>query len=155
MVVNHGRKQIVRGGDGVEIAGEVQIDILHRHDLRITAARRAAFQPKTWAEGRLAERNRRFFAHYMERIGKSHTGRSFALTRRRRIDGRHQDELPVRALLDTLPNGRRDFRLELSVKLQLVLRDAKRFRNLPNWFDHSLLGNFHIALHTFPLLKTL
>ena len=43
VVVDHRRQQIVRRRDRVEIAGEVKVDVLHRHDLGITAARRAAF----------------------------------------------------------------------------------------------------------------
>src|SRR6185503_18027040 len=39
VVVDHRREQIVRGGDGVEIAGEMEVDILHWHDLRIATAR--------------------------------------------------------------------------------------------------------------------
>src|ERR687898_925752 len=35
-------EQIVGGCDGVEVAGEVQIDLLQRHDRRIAAPRRTA-----------------------------------------------------------------------------------------------------------------
>jgi hypothetical protein len=42
VVVDHRRQQVVRAGDGVEIAGEVEVHVLHRHDLRIAAAGRAA-----------------------------------------------------------------------------------------------------------------
>jgi predicted DNA-binding WGR domain protein len=43
MVVDQRGKQIVRRSGRVEVAGEVQIDVFHRHHLRITAAGRAAF----------------------------------------------------------------------------------------------------------------
>ena len=33
VVVDHGGQEVVRQFDGVEIAGEVQVDVLHRHDL--------------------------------------------------------------------------------------------------------------------------
>ena len=39
MIVDHRREQIVRAGDRVEIAGEMEVDVLHRHDLRIAARR--------------------------------------------------------------------------------------------------------------------
>ena len=35
-------EQIVRRADGVEVAGEVQVDVLHRHDLGVAAAGGAA-----------------------------------------------------------------------------------------------------------------
>ena len=40
--------QVVRGGDGMDVAGQVQVEIFHRDDLRISAACRAALD----AEGR-------------------------------------------------------------------------------------------------------
>ena len=36
------QQKIVRGGNGVHIAGKVKIDILHREHLRITASRGAS-----------------------------------------------------------------------------------------------------------------
>ena len=42
-VVHHRRQQVVSRFDGMEIAGEMQIDVLHGHDLGITAAGGAAF----------------------------------------------------------------------------------------------------------------
>src|SRR5699024_11635097 len=41
-VVDHGRQQVVGGADGVDVAGEVEVDVLHRHDLGVAAAGRAA-----------------------------------------------------------------------------------------------------------------
>ena len=50
MVIDHRGEQIVGRGDRVEIAGEMQIDLIHRHDLRITATRRAAFHAEAGAQ---------------------------------------------------------------------------------------------------------
>ena len=44
VIVDHRRKQIVRRGDRVEIAGEMQIDRIHRHDLCVTAPGGPALQ---------------------------------------------------------------------------------------------------------------
>ena len=54
VVVDHRREQIVGGADGVEIAGEMEVDVLHRHDLRVAAAGRAALHAEAGAEARLA-----------------------------------------------------------------------------------------------------
>ena len=48
VVVDHRRQQVVRRGDGVEVAGEVQVEQLHRDHLAVAAAGRAALD----AEGR-------------------------------------------------------------------------------------------------------
>src|SRR5690606_32636725 len=39
VVVDHRAEQVVRAGDRVEVAGEVEVDVLHRHDLGIATAR--------------------------------------------------------------------------------------------------------------------
>ncbi len=38
--VEHRGEKVVRGGDRVEVAGEVEVEVLHRHDLRVAAAGR-------------------------------------------------------------------------------------------------------------------
>ena len=48
VVVNHGGKQVVCCGDGVEVAGQVQVQLLHGNDLGVAAACCAALD----AEGR-------------------------------------------------------------------------------------------------------
>jgi len=50
VVVEHGGEQVIRRTDSVEVAGEVKVDVLHGHDLGVTAARRAA--PRVRAEHR-------------------------------------------------------------------------------------------------------
>jgi hypothetical protein len=47
--------RLCAAGDGVKIAGEMQVDLGHRHDLRIAAARRAALHAETGAERGLAQ----------------------------------------------------------------------------------------------------
>ena len=42
VIVEQAPKQIVRTRDGVKVAGEVKVDVFHRHDLRVAAAGRAA-----------------------------------------------------------------------------------------------------------------
>ena len=56
VVVQHGGQQVVGGADGVEIAGEVKVDVLHGHDLGIAAAGSAALDAEHGAERRLAQR---------------------------------------------------------------------------------------------------
>ena len=42
VVVEHRGEQVVRRRDRVEVAGEVEVDLVHRDHLRVAAARRAA-----------------------------------------------------------------------------------------------------------------
>ena len=55
VVVDHRREQVGRDGDRREVAGEVQVDVLHRHDLRVAAARGTALHAEHRSEGGLAQ----------------------------------------------------------------------------------------------------
>src|SRR5947207_11596184 len=65
MVVDHRGEQVVRRGDGVHVTGEMQVERLHRHDLAVPAACRAAFD---------AEGDRK-----STRLNSSHTVISYAV----------------------------------------------------------------------------
>ena len=51
MVVQNSAQQVVGSGDGVHIAGEVQVDVLHRNDLCIAAAGSAALDAEYRTQG--------------------------------------------------------------------------------------------------------
>ena len=53
--LEHRGEQIVRRADRVQVAGEVEVHLLHRHDLRVAAAGRAALDPEDRPERGLAE----------------------------------------------------------------------------------------------------
>ena len=95
MIVDHRREQIVGGGDGVEIAGEMQVDFVHRHDLRMAAAGRAALAAEHRAERRLAQADHRALAEPRQRVAEPDRRRRLALAGRRRVDRGDEDELAV------------------------------------------------------------
>ena len=98
LVVDHRRQLVIRGGHGVNVARQVQIERLHRHNLRVSAARRAALdaerRPLRW----LAQRHDSLFAQVLHRLTQPHRRRRFALAERRRRDRRHDDVLGSRAV---------------------------------------------------------
>src|SRR3546814_2897464 len=67
MVVDQRREQVVRRSDGVKIAGEVEVDVLHRHDLGVAAAGRAALHAEARTDAGLAQTDRRLPAPAVER----------------------------------------------------------------------------------------
>ena len=96
-VIEHRRQQIMRGGDGVEIAGEMQVDIRHRDHLRIAAARRAALHPEARARATArAARCRSICPILRSRIAQPDRGGGFPFARRGGRDGGDQDQLPIR-----------------------------------------------------------
>ena len=63
VVVDQRGQQVVGERDRGEVAGEVQVDVLHRHDLRVAAAGRAALHAEHRAQRRLAQADHRPLAH--------------------------------------------------------------------------------------------
>ena len=112
-----------------------------------TPAGSAAFKAEARAERRLTQCDGDLLALAVERIGQADTRRRLALACRRRVDGRHEDELAIRLLLDALPGRERDFCLVLAVKFQFVIGNAKLFRNLLDGAHLGFLCNLNIGFH--------
>ena len=55
LVVDERRREVVRRADGVDVAGQVEVEVLHRDDLAVAAARGAALDPEDRSEARLAD----------------------------------------------------------------------------------------------------
>ncbi len=70
MSFEHGREQVVGGGDRVEVAREVEVQILHRDDLGVPAARGSALDPEDRAHGRLAQAEHGILADVAETLGQ-------------------------------------------------------------------------------------
>ena len=87
----------MRKPDRRKIAGEMQIDVFHRHDLRAPAARRPAFDAENRPQRRLAQGDDGVFADAIERVAKPDRGRGFALPGGRRRDGGDQHEVALLA----------------------------------------------------------
>ena len=50
MIVKERRQQIIRGSNRMKISCKMKVQILHRYNLRVSAARCAAFDAKTWSK---------------------------------------------------------------------------------------------------------
>ena len=98
VVVEHRRQQVVGAADGVEVAGEVQVDLLHRHDLGIAAAGGPALHAEAGAERRLAQGDHRLLADPVQPVAQAHRGRGLALAGRGRVDRGHQHQPAVGAV---------------------------------------------------------
>ena len=93
VVVDHRGQQVVRGGHGVEVAGQVQVHALHRHHLAVAAARGAALDAERRPHRRLAQRDRRRAPPGREPLGQTDGRRGLALAERRGRDRRDEDVL--------------------------------------------------------------
>ena len=149
MRVEERREQVVRRADGVEVAGEVEVDVLHRDNLGVSAAGGAALDAEHRPEGRLAQRHHDVLAATRQRVSQADRGGGLALARRRGIDGRHQDELAGRMILFA-QKVVINLRLILAVALKVLLVDACALRDLGDALRLSRLGNFNVSQHVGP-----
>ena len=97
VVVDERGQQVVSQRDRGEVAGEVQVDVFHRHDLRVAAAGGAALHAEHRPQRRLAQADQRLLADAVERVAQAHGGGGLAFARRRGRDRRDQHQLAVRA----------------------------------------------------------
>jgi len=120
MVVDHRRQQVVGTGDGVEIAGEMQVHVFHRHDLRIAAAGSTALHPETRAKRGFAQTDRGLLADPVQTVAKPHGGRGLAFAGRGRGDRGDKDQFAIRAVLDRIDEALADLGLVMAVRQQIV-----------------------------------
>ena len=119
--LDHRGEQVVRGADRVDVAGEVEVHVLHRHDLRVAAACGAALDAEHRPERRLAQAERDLLADVAEALRQRHRRRRLALACLRRRDRGDVDQLPVRAVdASRSSTDEVDLRLVAAVRLDLV-----------------------------------
>ncbi len=124
--VNGRGEQIVGSGDGVNIAGEVKIELLHRNDLAIAAARGAALDAERGSLARLAHAGENFLAEVRaERLAEADRGGRLAFAEGRGRDRGDDDVFSVGHVLQAVANLQVNFCLVLAVHLELVRQNAR------------------------------
>ena len=146
VVVDHGGEQVVRRGDGVEVAGEVQVDVLHRHHLGIAAARRAALDAEAGPERGLAQAHHRLLADAVERVAEADRRRRLALAGGRRTDGGDEDELAVLAILQPIDVAEGQLGLRRAVGDERIGGNADLGGHLGNRLHRRRAGNLDVGL---------
>ena len=100
-------QQIVRGGDGVDIAGQMEIELLHRNDLAVASAGRAALDAKGRALAGLANAGENSCREVRsQRLAQPHRGGGLALAERRGRDRGDDNVVAVGSVLETLAMDR-------------------------------------------------
>src|SRR5210317_126377 len=132
----------------MEIAREMQVDIRHWYDLRVTATSRATLHAETGSEARLAKTHERLLANEVHGIAQSDGRRRFALAGRRWRHSRNENQLAVLVLGDCLDEVRTDFRLVMTIGNQVVRRNTEIFGNFLDGLQCCRLGNLNIASYS-------
>ena len=144
MVVKHCGKQVVCCTDGVEVTCEVQVDILHRNDLRVSAACGAALDAKHGAKRGLAKSDHAVLANAAHTVGKTDGGGGLSLARRGGGDRRYKHQLAV-VTLAVFQQRVVDLCLVFAVLLEIFFIHARDFCNLGNGLHFCALCNFNVT----------
>ena len=145
--VERGGEQVVGGRHGVEVAVQVEVDLLHRHDLRVAAAGAAALDAEDWSHRGLAETEHRALADLPEPLGERDRGGGLALAGLRRRDGSGDDELAVGPLREALEDRKGHLGSIPPVRLQLLVGDPRLGGDLRDGAQDGLLRDLESALH--------
>ena len=146
MVVQHGGHQVVRRADGVEVAGEVEVDVLHGDHLGIPAASGPSFDAEHRAQRGLPQSGDGLLANLAQAVGQTHRRGGLALAGGGGGDGGHQDQLAVLRLY-LIQQLVIHFGLVPAIVLQILLRNACRLCDLLNGLHLGALGNFDVSQH--------
>ena len=125
VVVDHRGEQVGRDGDRREVAGEVQVDVLHRHDLGIATARGAALHAEHRPERRFAQADHGSLADARERVAEPHGRGRLAFAGGRGRDGCDEHQPARRPVSDRGEVIERDLRLVATVGLEALFGDAE------------------------------
>jgi len=107
-LVEHARvdgcsQQVVGRSDGVQVAGEVQVELLHRDHLTVTAAGRAALDAEGGSLAGLADAGEDLLAQVRAQgLAQADGGGRLAFAQRRRRNRRHHDVVAGRCILEPL-----------------------------------------------------
>ena len=150
-VVHHGRQQVVGRTDGVQVTGEMQVDVLHGHHLCVSAAGRAALDAEHGPQAGLAQAEHGLFAQRVQAVRQTGADGGFALAGGGGADGGDQNQLAL--FVGFFGQLVVDLCFVFAVQADLILRKTQLFRNLNNGLQGSFLCDLNIRFHgTHPFL---
>ncbi len=148
VVVDERREQVVRDAHRVEVAGEMEVDVLHGRNLRMTAACAAALHAEARPERWLSHADHGLLADRVQRIAEADGRRGLAFARGCRGDRGDEDELAVLTRLQTLDQPRRQLGFVVTIRLEIVGIDAEAFfRELYDFSQLHAASNGDIVFH--------
>ena len=93
VVVDQGSHEVVGDADGVEVTGEVQVDVLHGDDLSVAAAGSAALDAEHGAQRGLAQADDGVLAELVERVSQTNGSGGLTLAGGGGADGGNENQL--------------------------------------------------------------
>mgnify|MGYP002508014807 CR=1 FL=1 len=150
MVIQHGGQQVVGSADGVEVAGKVEVDVLHRNDLSITAAGSAALDAEDGSQGGLPQGDQNVLAQLLHAVGQTDGSGGLALAGGGGVDGGDQNQL-AGTLSGLVEDVVVHLGLVVAVLLQILGVHAGSLGDLGDVLHSGLLGDLDVRFeaHVF------
>ena len=123
----------------------MQVDVIHRNDLGISAACGTALNTEYRSEGRFAKSEHRVFILLIQGLGKSDTYGRFAFSCRSRVHGRNQNELAVLFIFSFREETKRQLRFVFAVEFQVISIDPEFLRDLFNRQHFSIACDLNVT----------
>ena len=153
VIIDEGGEQVMCGGDGVQIAVEVQVDALHGQQLGFARAGRAAFHAEDGAERGFAQGDHGIRADRAESLAEGDRGERLAFAGFGGRDGGDEDELAVGLVLAVADRSKFQFAGELAVELELVLGEVHLSHEMAHVSHVGLRGGHRGALLQVPTVS--
>ena len=135
LVVDDRRQQVVRGGDGVDVPGEVEVDVPHGVHLGVAPSGGPSFDSEGGSDRGLPEGPDDVLAQFAESLDESDCCDGLSLPGGGGGDRGHDHELPVLLVLELLEAGQGHLRHVPAVHLDLVLGQTDFGCDLPDVLD--------------------
>ena len=143
-VVDKRTEQVVRRSYSVHIACKMEIYVLHRDYLCVSAACCAALDTENRSERRLSQGENGVFADNVHRFMQTYRNSGLALTCGSGVDSCDEYQLAIRLILSLLIKTLGEFSLIVTVWLILLLGNTQFLCDLGDLQHFSLLGYLNI-----------
>ena len=137
----------------MHVPGEVKVDVLHGQHLGVAAAGRAALYAEHRAQRGLPQGDDSLLPDLRHSLAQARGGGGLPLSGGSGVDGGHQHQFAVGAILQAGKGPLVDLPLVLPVKLQLVFLDAKLGGDIRDGPQRRALGDLDIRKHSFQHLS--
>ena len=124
----------------------MQIDILHRQDLCVSASRCTTLHAETRAERRFAKNRDSLFPDFVQTEGETDGDGSLTDAGLGGRDGGNEDEVVLADAL-LVDEVERDFGDVATVVEDFIARDAEAFGDVFDFLQRGFSGNFDVSFH--------
>ena len=148
MVIEHRSQQVVGSADGVEVAGEVQVDVLHGDDLCVAAAGSTALDAEHGAQRGLTQSDHDVLAQLAHTVSQTHGGSGLAFACGGGVDGGDENQLAVGLVSHVLQDLIVNLGLVLAVLLQILLVYTGGLGHFGDRLHYGFLCDFDVSFES-------